>query len=122
MTEEKRGIVCIEDESEIADIVRLILERKEFTVIATGEHKGLETVRRIKPDLVVLINKKGDKNFLDFFREMRADEELQSISIISVSTHQPRIPDPPPPPWKIEWIRPPFGPQELLNSVYKALG
>ena len=55
MSADEMRVVCIEDEPEMIDLVRLILSRKGFEVIgADGGVEGLETVRREKPDLVLL--------------------------------------------------------------------
>ena len=48
-------VVCIEDEPEMIELIRLILGRKNFELIgAVGGRDGLGTVRREKPDLVLL--------------------------------------------------------------------
>ena len=55
MTIEQKRVVCIEDEPEMIDLVRLILGRKGFKVIeANGGIEGLEIVRREKPDIILL--------------------------------------------------------------------
>ena len=42
MAEEKKRVVCIEDEPEMVDLVRLILGRKGFELIgAMGGREGL---------------------------------------------------------------------------------
>ena len=47
MSPDSKRVVCIEDEPEMIDLVRLILGRKGFNVIgANGGIEGLETVRR----------------------------------------------------------------------------
>ncbi|NOR88880.1 MAG: DNA-binding response regulator, partial [Anaerolineales bacterium] len=50
MAEDAKRVVCIEDEPEMIDLVRLILGRKGFDVIgANGGIEGLETVQRERP-------------------------------------------------------------------------
>jgi len=47
MIENARRVVYIEDEPEMVDLVRLILQRKNYEVIgANGGREGLDTVRR----------------------------------------------------------------------------
>ena len=47
MSADEMRVVCIEDEPEMIDLVRLILSRKGFEVIgADGGVEGLETVSR----------------------------------------------------------------------------
>ena len=48
-------IVCIEDDPEMIDLVKLILTRKGYNVTgATNGPDGLEAVAQVKPDLVLL--------------------------------------------------------------------
>ena len=56
MAEKKlKRVVCVEDEPEMIDLIRLILSRKGFEVIgADGGKEGLETIRENKPDLILL--------------------------------------------------------------------
>ena len=54
MSTSKR-VVCIEDEPEMIDLVKLILSRKGYQVIgAMGGREGLEAIAREKPDIVLL--------------------------------------------------------------------
>ena len=51
MAEAKKTVVVIEDESEMIDLVRLILERRGLKVVgALTGREGLETIRRVKPE------------------------------------------------------------------------
>ena len=48
-------ILCIEDEEEMIDLIRLILSRRGFNVRgANGGKEGLEIIRKEHPDLVLL--------------------------------------------------------------------
>ena len=50
MAEEKKTVVCVEDEPEMIDLVKLILGRKGFELVgAVGGREGLDTVRKLKP-------------------------------------------------------------------------
>jgi len=125
MTEERKKIVCIEDEPEMIDLVRLILSRKGFELIgAVGGREGLETVRRVKPDLVLLDLMMPDMDGWEVYQQMKADDELKDIPVIVVTAkaqsidkvlglHIAKVDD---------YITKPFGPQELLESVYRILG
>ena len=125
MAEERRKVVCIEDEPEMIDLIRLILSRKGFELIgAVGGREGLETVRRVKPDLVLLDLMMPDMDGWEVYQQMKADEELKDIPVIVVTAkaqsidkvlglHIAKVDD---------YITKPFGPQELLESVYRILG
>ncbi len=123
-TQEKR-VVCIEDEPEMIDLVRLILGRKGFHVIgANGGIEGLETVRREEPDLVLLDLMMPDMDGWEVYQQMKADDALRDIPVVVVTAkaqsidkvlglHIAKVDD---------YITKPFGPQELLESVEKIIG
>lgn len=125
MIDEPKRVVCIEDEPEMIDLVRLILGRKGFNVIgANGGIEGLETVRRETPDLVLLDLMMPDMDGWEVYQQMKADGVLKDIPVVVVTAkaqsidkvlglHIAKVDD---------YITKPFGPQELLESVEKILG
>ncbi|MGD2252804.1 MAG: response regulator [Anaerolineales bacterium] len=125
MPTDLRRVVCIEDEPEMIDLVRLILAGKGFEVIgADGGVEGLETVRREKPDLILLDLMMPDMDGWEVYQQVKADQELQHIPVVVVTAkaqsidkvlglHIAKVDD---------YITKPFGPQELLESVEKILG
>ena len=125
MGEEKKVVVCIEDEREMIDLVKLILGRKGFDLIgAVGGREGLETVRTLKPDLVLLDLMMPDMDGWEVYQQMKADDELKDIPVVVVTAkaqsidkvlglHIAKVDD---------YVTKPFGPQELLYSVRKVLG
>jgi DNA-binding response OmpR family regulator len=125
MDPQAKRVVCIEDEPEMIDLVRLILGRKGFEVIgANGGVEGLEAVRREKPDLVLLDLMMPDMDGWEVYQQIKADEELRHIPVVVVTAkaqsidkvlglHIAKVDD---------YITKPFGPQELLESVSKILG
>ena len=125
MAAQVKRVVCIEDEPEMIDLVRLILGRKGFQVIgANGGVEGLDTVRREKPDLVLLDLMMPDMDGWEVYQQMKADPELRDIPVVVVTAkaqsidkvlglHIAKVDD---------YITKPFGPQELMESVAKILG
>ncbi len=125
MESQAKRVVCIEDEPEMIDLVRLILGRKGFEVIgANGGVEGLEAVRREKPDLVLLDLMMPDMDGWEVYQQIKADESLRHIPVVVVTAkaqsidkvlglHIAKVDD---------YITKPFGPQELLESVAKILG
>jgi DNA-binding response OmpR family regulator len=121
----KKVVVCIEDEPEMIDLVKLILGRKGFELVgAVGGREGLETVRNLKPDLVLLDLMMPDIDGWEVYQQMKADSELKNIPVIVVTAkaqsidkvlglHIAKVDD---------YVTKPFGPQELLQSVNKVLG
>jgi len=125
MSPDSKRVVCIEDEPEMIDLVRLILGRKGFNVIgANGGIEGLETVRRTRPDLVLLDLMMPDMDGWEVYQQIKADPALRDIPVVVVTAkaqsidkvlglHIAKVDD---------YITKPFGPQELLESVEKILG
>ncbi len=125
MAEDAKRVVCIEDEPEMIDLVRLILGRKGFNVIgANGGIEGLETVKRERPDLVLLDLMMPDMDGWEVYQQMKADDDLRDIPVVVVTAkaqsidkvlglHIAKVDD---------YITKPFGPQELLESVEKIIG
>lgn len=124
MADSTRRIVYIEDEPEMIDLVRLILNRKGFEVIgASGGKEGLELMHEENPELVLLDLMMPDIDGWDVYQQMKADEELRMIPVIVITAkaqnidkvlglHIARVED---------YIAKPFTPQELLDSVEKVL-
>jgi two-component system, OmpR family, response regulator VicR len=122
--DEKKKVVCIEDEPEIIDLIRLILGRKGFELIgATGGLEGLAAIRQVKPDLVLLDLMMPDMDGWEVYQQMKADLELKHIPVIVVTAkaqsidkilglHIAKVDD---------YVTKPFGPQELLQSVERVL-
>jgi len=125
MGENGKRVVCIEDEPEMIDLVRLILGRRGFEVVgANGGLEGLELVASEKPDLVLLDLMMPDMDGWEVYQRMKSDEALREIPVIVVTAkaqsidkvlglHIAKVDD---------YITKPFGPQELLESVEKILG
>jgi len=122
MSEGRKTIVCIEDEPEMIDLVGYIL--KGFDLIgAVGGREGLETIRRVKPDLVLLDLMMPDMDGWEVYQQMKADEELRDIPVIVVTAkaqsidkvlglHIAKVDD---------YVTKPFGPRDLLESVRRVL-
>ena len=119
-----KRILCVEDEQEMIDLIRLILGRRGFDVKgAAGGKEGLRLVREDLPDLVLLDLMMPDMDGWEVYQQMKADEKTRDIPVIVVTAkaqnidrvlgiHIAKVDD---------YITKPFSPQELLNSVEKVL-
>ncbi len=124
MENERRKVVCIEDELEMIELVKLILVQKKFDVTgAVGGQEGLDKIAEIKPDLVLLDLMMPEMDGWEVYQKMKASEEMRDIPVIVVTAkaqsidrvlglHIARVDD---------YITKPFGPQELLESVERVL-
>ena len=120
-----KRILCIEDEPEMIDLIKLILGRRGYDVHgATGGIEGARLVREILPDLVLLDLMMPDMDGWEVYQQMKADPSTRNIPVIVVTAkaqnidkvlglHIAKVDD---------YIAKPFGPQELLDSVEKILG
>jgi two-component system response regulator VicR len=118
-------ILCIEDEQEMIDLIRLILSRRGFEIQgANGGKEGLEMVRKNHPDLVLLDLMMPEMDGWEVYQQMKADETTKDIPVIVVTAkaqsidkvlglHIAKVDD---------YIAKPFSPQELLASVDTVLG
>ena len=120
-----KNILCIEDEPEMIDLIRIILNRRGFDVQgADGGREGLEKVRKNLPDLVLLDLMMPDMDGWEVYQQIKADEKTRDIPIIIITAkaqnidkvlglHIAKVDD---------YISKPFSPQELLLSVQKVFG
>lgn len=119
MTTKKR-ILCIEDEAEMIELMRLVLEREGHEVIgAVGGEQGLKFMREKKPDLILLDLMMPGIDGWEVYRQMRADKGLMDIPVIIVTAKAQSID-------KVlglqvakvaDYITKPFGPKELIGSI-----
>ena len=117
---EAKIILCIEDEPEMIDLIRLILSRRGFIVRgATSGEEGLKLIHEEIPDLVLLDLMMPDMDGWEVYQQMKAGEVTKKIPVIVVTAraqsidkvlglHIAKVDD---------YIAKPFSPQELLNSV-----
>lgn len=117
---DKKTILCVEDESEMIDLMRLILERRGFRFLgAEGGQEGLDLIRKEMPDLILLDLMMPGVDGWEVYRQLKADADLKEIPVIVVTAkaqsidkvlglHIARVDD---------YITKPFGPQELIESI-----
>ena len=119
-----KNLVCIEDDLELVEILRIILKNRGYKITgAIGGPAGLETLRRVKPDLVLLDLMMPGMDGWEVHRQMKADADLCHIPVIIVTADgQPTT--------KLrgleiakvaDFVVKPFDVQELVESIEKAL-
>lgn len=118
--EKTKTIVYIEDDPEMIDLVRLILNRRGYIVKgAEGGIQGYDMVLSEKPDLVLLDLMMPDMDGWDVYHKMKEQESIRNIPVIVITAKAQSID-------KVLGLRiakvdayicKPFTPQELLSSV-----
>lgn len=117
-------VVCVEDEPEMIDLIRLILGRKGYDVF--GAHGGkiaLDVIKEHQPALILLDLMMPDMDGWEVYQQLKANEDLNHIPVIVVTAkaqsidkvlglHIAKVDD---------YISKPFSPQELLDSVEQVL-
>lgn len=120
----KKLIVCIEDDEEMINLFQLILTRRGFAVKgANGGAAGLDLIHKEQPDLVLLDLMMPEMDGWEVYQQIKADETTQSIPVIVVTAkaqsidkvlglHIAKVDD---------YIAKPFSPKELIESIEKVL-
>jgi len=124
MNAKLKCILCVEDEPEMIDLIRLILGRRGFEVKgANGGVEGLKMIHQEKPDLILLDLMMPDMDGWEVYQQIKANEKTRDIPVIVVTAkaqsidkvlglHIAKVDD---------YIAKPFQPKELLESVEKVL-
>lgn len=124
MDSETKRILCIEDETDMIELIRLILQRRGFEIQgAAGGQEGLRKVREWLPDLVLLDLMMPDMDGWEVYQQMKAEEATRDIPVIVVTAkaqnidkvlglHIAKVDD---------YVAKPFSPSELLESVDRVL-
>ncbi len=122
--EEERVIAVIEDQPDIVDLLELILQRKNFTVLrAYDGAEGLKLVREYKPDVILLDLMMPTLDGWEFHKALREDPEISDIPVIYVTaraSQEERL-------RALEeegaaaYIVKPFSPRELLETIEEVL-
>jgi DNA-binding response OmpR family regulator len=119
-----RRVVCIEDEPEMIDLIKLILSRKGFEVLgANGGKEGLELIRENSPDLILLDLMMPEMDGWQVYQQLKADDSTKDIPVIVVTAkaqnidkvlglHIAKVDD---------YIPKPFSLQELIDRVEDVL-
>lgn len=119
-----RCLVCIEDDPEVIELLRLIVARQGFEFIeARGGTKGIELVKQHKPDLVLLDLMMPGLDGWEVFDLLKSDPETKAIPIIVVTARahfDERVAE-----MRAandgNLLTKPFIPQQLIDAIYRVL-
>jgi DNA-binding response OmpR family regulator len=120
----KKRILCIEDDEEMIDLIRLILTRRGFEVLgAFSGESGLEIIRNEKPDLILLDLMMPEMDGWEVYQQIKSYDATHNIPVIVVTAKAQSID-------RVlglriakvdDYISKPFSPQELLDSIDSVL-
>ncbi|MGD9100418.1 MAG: hypothetical protein PVF45_08055 [Anaerolineae bacterium] len=89
---EKGKIVYVESDPERIDLVQLIFKRKGFESHGViGGKEGLETIRRIRPALVLVGRTLPDMDSHEVRRQIEADAALKHTTVVIMGERSPPI-------------------------------
>jgi len=83
----KRKILIIDDDPDIIEAMKVVLESKQYQVaIAKNGEEGLKKAKKEKPDLVILdvMMETADKGF-DLARELKNDQNFKDTPILMLT-------------------------------------
>jgi two-component system, OmpR family, alkaline phosphatase synthesis response regulator PhoP len=116
----KRKIAIVEDDKKIADLVKLYLEKEDFEVfIANDGEKGLEIIRKLVPDLIILDLMLPKIDGLTVARKVFQEDKIPIIMLTAKGEEVDKIigleigAD--------DYITKPFSPRELVSRVKAVL-
>lgn len=118
-------ILIIEDEEIISELLQKKLEQEGYETTRAGDGaEGLEKMRAIKPDLILLDIIMPKKGGFEVMEEMIKNKELKSIPVIVISNSgQPVELDRAKKLGAADWlIKTEFDPQEVIKKVKKQIG
>lgn len=120
----QKVVVYIEDEPELVDLLRLILKTEGIVLkSAFSGRQGLELVRQLKPDLVILDLMLPDIDGWDIFEEMQQDASLKDIPVVVITVRTEGLMEGVWPQVKhlAGYLVKPFTVQELRKVVHRVL-
>ncbi|MFC1807454.1 response regulator transcription factor [Candidatus Omnitrophota bacterium] len=121
---EKKRILLVEDEKDMAYAVSLQLEANDFDVIvAVDGHEGLDKAKKLKPDIIILDLMLPKMDGYKVCRLLKFDAKFKHIPIIMFTSRAQEADQ------KLgrevgadAYITKPFEPEVLLGKINELLG
>ena len=86
-----KHVLLVEDETNIIEAIQFLLSREGWQVDTHSDGAtAVETVRSMRPDLVVLDYMLPGKNGIDILTELRADPDFQSLPVLMLTARGQR--------------------------------
>jgi DNA-binding response OmpR family regulator len=81
----KKTVLIVEDEENIANAQKLILEDHYSIHLASDGEMGLQMIKQLKPDLVILDLMLPNRGGYDICFNMQQDPELSKVKVLMVT-------------------------------------
>ncbi len=118
----QKTILIVDDDRELVDGLRLLLERQGFKVITAGDGvQGKNTIYNSKPDLVILdmmMHRMGGYPVLEHFKDKADAPPFIMITANEGSRHKAYAEFL----GVVDYLRKPFATERLLEAVNKVFG
>ena len=83
---QRQRVLLVDDEAYLREIYDIELTREGFEVLlATNGEEGLDTIRKEKPDAILLDLQMPGKNGFDVLKALSLDQELKKIPVVILS-------------------------------------
>jgi DNA-binding response OmpR family regulator len=119
---EPKTILIIDDDRELVDGLRFVLEREGFQVLTAHDgHQGKNTVYNKKPDLVILdmmMPRMGGYPVLEHFKDKPDAPPFIMMTANEGSRHKMYAELL----GVVDYLRKPFATEKLLDTVHRVLG
>jgi DNA-binding response OmpR family regulator len=119
---EQKLILLVDDDRELVDAMRAVLERQGYKVIQAHDgHQGKQAIYNLRPDLVILdmmMPRMGGYPVLEHFKDKSDAPPIIMVTANEGSRHKVYAEYL----GVIDYIRKPFAMERLLETVSKALG
>jgi len=118
----KKKILVIEDEEDIANLVKLVLETEDFEVQTVLDPlSAVETVKRYQPDAILLDLAMPRLNGWEIFKLVRNDPDIPQVPIAILTAKAQALDE------MVglhvmkadAYITKPFGKQELIDKTHE---
>ena len=112
-------VLLIEDEPNIIEAIRFLLSREGWQVATHGDGAdAVETVRRVRPDLLILDVMLPGRSGMDILRDLRGDAEWRSLPVLMLTARgQARDRDMAERAGVSRFMTKPFSNQDVLTAV-----
>lgn len=112
-------VLLIEDEPNIIEAIRFLLSRDGWNVATHDDGvDAVETVRRVRPDLLILDVMLPGRSGMDILRDLRGDAEWRGLPVLMLTARgQSRDRDMAERAGASRFMTKPFSNQDVLNAV-----